>query len=200
MTSLGIAILVCRIIVCVGARKHQLIPMNPFFWLRRHSGHELDLGKSNLNWLTIKLLFNLFTFDRCIRIWYTNMEVIIPVYLSIELFWCFYIQCFGILFFLWLSTDTRTRLSVRHLTFLVDYCLPSPCVLNHWRIFPDIRCLWRMISSIRCRYPSVFELVSLAYDVCCMGLKMPRWVNPMLPLICMNPNFLRVILYWCYTR
>ena len=34
-------------------------------------------------------------------------------------------------FFPWLSTDTHTRLHVRHLTFLVDYYLPSPYVLSH---------------------------------------------------------------------
>ena len=46
-----------------------------------------------------------------------------------------------------------------------------------------------MVSSTQCRQPSAFELVSLDYDVCCMGFKMPRWVNPVLPLTCMNPNF-----------
>ena len=83
---------------------------------------------------------------------------------------------------------------------LVDYYLQLRYVLIHWQIFPDIRCLWRMVSSTRCRQPSAFELVSLACDVCCMGFKMPRWVNPMLPLICMDPNFMRVILYWPSVR
>ena len=64
--------------------------MNSFFQLRHHSGFELVLSKSNLDWLTVKLLFNLSTFDRCIWIWYTDMEIIIPLYLSLELFRCYY--------------------------------------------------------------------------------------------------------------
>ena len=97
MTSLGIAIPICWIIMCASAHHHQLIPMNPLFWLRRHSGHELVLGKSNLNWLTVKLVFNLFLFDRCIWVWYTDTELIIPLPLSIKIFRCFYLRCLRIL-------------------------------------------------------------------------------------------------------
>ena len=36
-----------EIIMCVNAHTYPLIPMKSFFWLGRHSGHELVLGKSN---------------------------------------------------------------------------------------------------------------------------------------------------------
>ena len=40
---------VMEIIMCENVHNHPLIPMKSFFWLRRHSGHKLDLGISNLH-------------------------------------------------------------------------------------------------------------------------------------------------------
>ena len=88
----------------VNARNRPLIPVNSFFRLRRHSGHELVLGKSNREWLTVKLLLNLSMIDRCIWIWYTDIKIKSPLNLSVPLHD----------FFPWLSTDTHIRFLAVH--------------------------------------------------------------------------------------
>ena len=185
--------------MCANARNHRVIPMNSFFRLRRHSGHELVLGKSNLGWLSVKFCT---TYPSVIRasasdpsFWRSNSfelkRRIIQMLLSSDAF-AFLLPMVGCWYshqFLCWPPD-----------LLVGCYLQLPRVLICWRISPDTKCLWQRVSSTPCRQPSAFELVSLDYDVCCMGFKMPRWFNPMLPLTCMNPIFMWFILYWPSVR
>ena len=79
LISMVIAILIYWIIMCAGARNHSLIPMKSFFWLRRHPGHELVLGKSNLDWSTVKSYYSYSSFNHNVCFRSFILEVIIPL-------------------------------------------------------------------------------------------------------------------------
>src|SRR3954469_5305548 len=87
----------------------HLIPVKSFFWLGRHSGHELDLGKST----TVECPYE---FVELIYPWLEHLLLISPIgnQNSFELKRRIFFGCSYHLmplhdFFPWLSTDTHIR-------------------------------------------------------------------------------------------
>src|SRR4051812_38407494 len=97
-----------EIIMCANAHNHLFIHVKSFFWLRRHSGHELDLGKSTFVDCPYKS-------DQLVYPWSEHLllisllEIMIPLNLSVVLFGCSYHLMPLHDFFSWLSTDTHIR-------------------------------------------------------------------------------------------
>ena len=155
--------------------------------LRRHYGHELVLGKSNLDWLTVKLHRNLSMFDRCIWNWYTNMEIIIPLYLSIELFWCSYnpmplhSSSYGGVPIL-IPDSLRSTGSFGGLLFDRFYLFKNPWVLPvKWINFGESNPLFHLRLSTSADVPP-------ASDVCRIGSLHSLMDGTYTSIICMNPE------------
>ena len=100
--------------MCVNAHNHSLIPMESFFWFRRHSGHELDLGKIKPSLIVRISLFSLYTLGQYICFWYPLLVIRIPLNLSVGLFgWSYHLMSLHD-FFPWMSTDTHIRFLAVH--------------------------------------------------------------------------------------
>src|SRR4051812_4918902 len=99
--------------MCAKARNRQLIPVESFFWLRRHSGHELDRGKTTF----VECPYE---FVELIYPWSGHLLLISPIggQNSFELERRIFRYSYHLMhwheFFPWLSIDTHIRFLAVH--------------------------------------------------------------------------------------
>ena len=183
-----------EIIMCENAHNHPLILMNSFFWLRRHSGHEMDLANQpfiDCPYKSVQLIYP----------WSEHLLLISPIgnqnsvelkrrvvrmLLSSDVFaW----------FFPWLSTDTHIRFLAVHRILrwiIVRLILHIQKPLSSSR---DTNWLWWVKSSIITTVLYFRRCTPYFWCLPNRYVKISQWVVSMLWPSGWTPKLLRVVLY-----
>ena len=129
--------------MCVNARNHPLIPMNSFFRLRRHSRHELILGKSNLDWLFVQFHPTCSPFDRSVasdhsywKSW--SLRIHSSSYSDASIIWCLCVLSSSGWVPILTSDSLRSTRSFGRLLSDWSYMASSMCQLNSWWWIPSL--------------------------------------------------------------